>query len=242
MALRAIPGPNRRVFAGAFLEGLVKFPVAGKADSSLSVHEHAGIVAAVNVVTGETHPGCEGHMVGTALGFCHKIAMALAAEIRAGSLEDFLFVRTVGVMTGIATAVSDRFVGVGLEKPYHGIRVTGVADRVHSFLKQKLEIRAVRIMTGYAHFLHKRRMGHLCALGFLRLYMALKAQCPSLCTEKLLILRSMGKMAGKASPFADDRRMLVRHIFTHCRMAVEAENIAGLAQKLWAFRGMGGMA
>lgn len=236
MALCAIPCLKRRVPAGALLKSLVKDPMAGEADNTLLFHQHAGIIAAVNVMTRKAHAGCERHMVGTTLSFCHEITVAFAAEIRAFSLEKLLLVGTMRIMTRIAIAIRNRFVGVSFQEPDHGIGVACVAHPLHPVFKHKLEIRAVWIMTGCAHALCKGHMGHLCALGLLCFCVAPKAQFSALRVEKAFILCCMRKMTGKASLVADDRCMLERHSLALRWMTVQADGIAGLAQKLCAFR------
>jgi hypothetical protein len=66
--------------------------MAGEADNPLLVREHACIITAVNAMTRKAHPACERHMIGTALGFCHKVTMTFAAELRAFSIEQLLFI------------------------------------------------------------------------------------------------------------------------------------------------------
>ncbi len=142
-------------------------------------------------------------------------------------------------MAGVAAAVQNGLMGIGLQKLSFGVRMTGVAYPIQSLLDNPLHIRAMRIMARIAFLFGKRSMGNLGFPGFFCLSMTAEAQLAGLCIQKILVLRRMGPMAGKTSLFTRHGGMLEGDVLSLLFMAVKTELVQLFRLKLWALGGMG---
>lgn len=192
----------------------------------------------MRAVAGQTHPFCEGHMVGPAFHGLHEVFVAGHTQFRVGGLQEFRLLGAMGVVTGIAYAITDRRVCMRLEKLNPCIRVAGIADLVHPVFKYLFKIGPMGIVAGSTHLLGKRHMEIPGVLGFLGLRMALEAQLTVLGHKKFLILRRMRPVAGETASFSDHGSVLKCHIFLFIRMTFETDLVPRPCQQGLVLRRM----
>lgn len=242
MALCALSRQDRLMFGFRSLDSFLEIRVTGKTERSLFVHNHSLCVAGVGVMACETFPLRKRAMVRAARFRLHQIAVTLGAHFGAAPPQQILLIRSVGAMAGITSPVQNGLMRIGLQELSLGTRMAGIANPVHSVLENILNIRAVGIVARVAFLLGKRCMGNLGLLSFFRLCVAGEAQFAALQIKKIFVLRGVGGVARKASLLTDHRGVIERDPLAFLFVAVEAESIDRLEDKLRVLRRMGLMA
>lgn len=161
MARRAVRRFNRIVFTLGSLGFSLQFRVTRGAEGTQRFRDHPIDIASVGVVAGEAHTLGEWGMVYPACNLLHEISVTLHAQLSIDSLEEVLLAGPMGGVTSIAVRVLDRLMGIGFQEPCFGIRMTLVADRIHSIPEDILEIGSMRIVAGTTVRLGERHMGNL---------------------------------------------------------------------------------
>lgn len=192
----------------------------------------------MRVVAGQAHPFCKGHMVRPSFQGLHEVSVAGHTQFRVGGFQEFRLLGTVRIVTGIAHAIADRRMCMGLDKLNPCIGVAGIADLIHPVFKYFFKIGSMGIVTGSTHVLGKRHMEIRSVLGFLDLRMALEAQFAVLGHKKFLILRSMRPVAGETASFPNDRSVIKCHLVLFIRMTFETDLVSRMGQQGRALRGM----
>jgi len=132
----------------------------------------------------------------------------------------------MGSVAAVTIALNDRLVGVGLQKRYFGVKMTGIANRIRPVFQHAIKIRPVGVMAGTAGSLGKRPVagvGCLSRSGFL---MTREAQFFFRGQKQFAVIGGMPFMAGQTSAIIRYRfvRAFQRHVFI--RMATKTQGVA----------------
>src|SRR4030067_2188338 len=93
---------NRRVSARYILYIFTQtLFMTRKTQGPLLIHNHPLDIASVRVMACETHSVCKRQMAGAFRKPFHKLFVALHAQFGTGCLEQFIFIRPVGIMACI---------------------------------------------------------------------------------------------------------------------------------------------
>lgn len=171
-------------------------------------------------------------VVGASLSRFHQVSMATDAQfgvVLLGCKELFVG-RAMGPVAAFTIALNDRLVGIGLQKRYFGVKMTGIANRVGPVFQHPVKIRPVGVMAGTAGSLGKRLVagvGCLSRSGFL---MTGEAQFFLRGQEQFAVIGGMPFMAGQTSAIIRYRfvRAFQRHVFI--RMAAKTQGVARLGK------------
>jgi len=192
----------------------------------------------MRIVAGEAHPLSKGRMVRPALQGLHEIRVAGRTQLRVGGLQEFGLLGTMRIVTGIAHAVADRRMSMGLDELDPCVRMASIADLVHPVFKYKLKIGSMRTMTGSTHIFHKRHVHFLAFHGRFCLGMALEAEFAIPCYKKFFIFRSVRTVAGETASIPDDGSVVKCHLFLFIGMTFKTDLVPRPGQQGWALRGM----
>src|SRR5210317_1550999 len=91
-------------------------------------------------------------VVGASLSRFHQVGMATDAQfgvVLFGCKQLFVG-RAMGSVAAVAIAFDDRFVSIGLEKFYFGVKMTGITNRIRPVFQHSVKIRSVGVMAGTA--------------------------------------------------------------------------------------------
>ena len=230
MALGACPGLKGRMFAFCLAQSRSEIGVALEAEDVLFIHQNAFLSAAVRIMAGQTQPVHKGLMVRAAGNLFHEIAVALYAELRILGLKKFRIVGAVAVVAGRTEAARNRLVDISLEEFCLGVRVARITNLVDPVFEDVFVPRAVRIVTGNACLLGKRRMGILEFLLF-HFRVALEAQLSDAYVEQVLVLCGMRPVARETALLAFYRRVGERNRCPLFRVAAHTEIVDPLEEQ-----------
>jgi hypothetical protein len=122
------------------LQTAFKVLVTRKTEGALLVNGHPSHVTSMGVVTGETHPVCKGHVIGSSLGCAHQVVMTIGAERRIRCFEEILTFRPVRRVACAADTIKDGLVSRCFDEFPFGIRMTAIADPVGPLSQNTSEI------------------------------------------------------------------------------------------------------
>lgn len=238
VALGALVGNHRSMFAFSLLHGGHQLFMARGTQCPLVFRGHAGEIAAMGIMAGHTLAIAKRDMDVLLSGPFDQFVMTLRTQFLAGFLEQLFLVRAVSIMAGIACPVTYRRMGVGFDELHFLLGMAGVTDHVQPVVEHLGKIGTVGIMTGGACLLGKSYMhifGLFCGSG---LGVALEAKLLVLLKEQPLVGCGMGGMAGKASLLACHWFMADSHRFLLFAMTGKAYLVALLRHQFRTFRGV----
>lgn len=180
-------------------------------------------------------------VIGADFNRLHQVAMTADTQLGVIPLgrKETLVGRTMGPVAALAIALDDRFVGIGLEKLYFGVKMAGITHRVGPVFQHAVKIGPVGVMAGTAGALGKRLVTSVACLSRLGLFMACEAQFFLRGQKQFAIAGGVSFMAGETSAFVRYRLVRAFKRQISIRVAGKAQAVARSGKQGRTLGGMG---